>query len=187
MKNVETFLNRLALEKEADKLLKASYNTDEKSMQEIANNKSNKYASGKLTEYKRLLNTCKFKLVVYFGTDKWGRQFTLEEKKQNLHRRFIPSVDRVRETINEELGLNTLIDYCLQNQNRIDAAQIILIDRIGGEEIQIFKFNAKNISASQFVQMEFKKNDYGNTHFIKLLETPLRVDKIRNYENKNSI
>lgn len=147
----------------------------------LLNNKGYKHASGKLKEYKTLLNTCKFKLCVYFDVDKWGRQYTTEEKKAAKHRRFIPSVDRVREIINEELALNTLIDYCLQNQSKIDAAQIILIDKLQGEEIQIFKFNAKNVMQSQYVNIEFKTNEYGNTYYKRLLDAPLRTDKIRNY------
>jgi hypothetical protein len=148
----------------------------------LLNNKTSKHTSGKLLEYKRLLNTCKFKLCVYFDVDKWGRQYTTQEKINAKHRRFIPSVDRVREVINEELALNTLIDYCLQNQSKIDAAQIILIDKLQGVEHQIFKFNAKNVMSSQFVQCEFKTNEYGHTYFSRLLDTPLRTDKIRYYE-----
>ena len=180
--NTQKFLERVALEKQASELLKGSYNTNESEISHLLNNKSQKHASGKLKEYKQLLNTCKFKLCVYFDVDKWGRSYTIEEKKQGKHRRFIPSVDKVRTVINEENGLNTLIDYCLQNQKTIDAAQIILIDKINGEEIQVFKFNAKNVAASQFVQMEFKTNEFGNTYFNRLLDTPLRTDKIRYYD-----
>lgn len=182
MNNTQKFLERVALEQQANDLLKASYNTNEAEISHLLNNKGQKHASGKLKEYKQLLNTCKFKLCVYFDVDKWGRQYTVQEKKEGKHRRFIPSVDRVRNVVNEELSLNTLIDYCLQNQNKIDAAQIILIDKIAGEEIQIFKFNAKHVMSSQFVQMEFKTNEYGNTYFHRLLEAPLRTDKIRYYD-----
>ena len=167
METAQKFLQNLASNKQADELL---------------NNKSNKHASGKLAEYKQLLNTCKFKLMVYFTVDKWGRPYTVQEKKEGKHRRPIPSVDRVRNVINEELGFNTLIDYCLQNQNKLDAAQIYLIDKLQGLEIQVFKFNAQNVAASQFCEMEFKTNEYGNTYYNRLLDTPLRTDKIRNYE-----
>ncbi len=156
--------------------------TANKPVEPILNNRSNKHASGKLSEYKTLLNTCKFKLMVYFTVDKWGRHYTVEEKKQGKHRRPIPSVDRVRNVINEELAFNTLIDYCLKNQNKLDAAQIYLIDKIEGVEIQVFKFNAANVAASQFCEMEFKTNKYGNRYYHKLLDTPLRTDKIRKYE-----
>lgn len=182
MENVQKFLQRVELEKQATDLLKASYNTNEAEISHLLNNKSNKHASGKLKEYKQLLNTCKFKLCVYFDVDKWGRQYTIQEKKEGKHRRFIPSVDRVRNVTNEELALNTLIDYCLQNQNKIDAAQIILIDKLQGLEQLIFKFNAKNVSASQFVQIEFKTNEYGNTYVNRLLDEPIRTDKIRYYD-----
>jgi len=182
MDNTQNFLQRVALEKQANDLLKASYNTNEASVSHLLNNKGHKHASGKLKEYKQLLNTCKFKLCVYFDVDKWGRQYTVQEKKEGKHRRFIPSVDRVRNVTNEELALNTLIDYCLQNQSKIDAAQIILVDKIQGEEYQIFKFNAKNVVASQFVEVEFKTNEFGNTYVNRLLDTPLRTDKIRSYD-----
>lgn len=182
MNNTQNFLQRIAIEQQADALLKASYNTNEAEISHLLNNKGQRHASGKLQEYKKLLNTCKFKLCVYFDVDKWGRPYTVEEKKAAKHRRFIPSVDRVREVVNEELGLNTLIDYCLQNQNKIDAAQIIMIDKLQGLEFQIFKFNAKNVIASEFVEVEFKTNQYGNTHVHRLLGTPLRTDKIRSYE-----
>jgi hypothetical protein len=182
MNNTQKFLQNLALEKQANELLKASYNVNESEINALLNNKSNKHASGKLKEYKQLLNTCKFKLCVYFDVDKWGRQYTVEEKKQGKHRRFIPSVDKVRNVLNEEQGLNVLIDYCLQNQNKIDAAQIILIDKLEGVEHLVFKFNAKNVGASQFVECEFKTNEYGNTYFNRLLDTPLRTDKIRYYD-----
>lgn len=182
MKNTENFLKRVALEQQADALLKGLYNTNEAEISHLLNNKGQKHASGKLKEYKQLLNTCKFKLCVYFDVDKWGRQYTIEEKKEGRHRRFIPSVDRVRNVTNEEQGLNVLIDYCLQNQNKIDAAQIILIDKFEGLEYLVFKFNAKNVIASQYVDMEFKTNEHGNTHYHKLLDNPLRTDKIRSYE-----
>lgn len=182
MENVQNFLNKVALEKQANELLKASYNTNEADLSHLINNKGQRHASGKLEEYKRLLNTCKFKLVVYFDVDKWGRQFTIAEKKENKHRRFIPSIDKVRNVINEELGLNTLIDYCLQNQNKLDASAIYLIDKLQGLEIQVFKFNAKNIASSEFVNMEFKTNEYGNTYYNRLLDTPIRTDKIRSYD-----
>ena len=182
MNNTENFLKRVALEQQANELLKGSYNTNEAEISTLLNNKGHKHASGKLKEYKQLLNTCKFKLCVYFDVDKWGRQYTIEEKKEGKHRRFIPSVDRVRNVTNEEQGLNVLIDYCLQNQNKIDAAQIILIDKLQGLEFQIFKFNAKNVIASQFVEIEFKTNEYGNTFVNRILDTPLRTDKIRYYE-----
>lgn len=162
-----------------ESLNKVPLNTNEADLSHLLNNKSNKHASGKLAEYKRLLGTCKFKLIVYFDVDKWGRNYTVQEKKEGKSRRYIPSVDKVRDVHNEENGLNTLIDYCLQNQSKLDAAQIILVDRVQGEEIQVFKFNAKNVSQSLFVQMEFKQNEYGNTYFKQLLEPPLRVDKIR--------
>ena len=182
MQQVKTFLERIELEKQADTLLKSSYNTNEAGLSHLLNNKGQRHASGKLEEYKRLLNTCKFKLVVYFSNDKFGRPYTIEEKIQAKHRRFIPSVDRVRDTINEELGLNTLIDYCLQNQSVIEAGQIILIDRLNNEELTIFKFNSKIISASQYCQMKFKTNEFGNTYFEKMLETPLRIDTIKNFK-----
>lgn len=182
MSNTENFLKRIALEQQADALLKGSYNTNEAEISHLLNNKSQRHASGKLKEYKALLNTCKFKLCVYFDVDKWGRAFTVQEKKEGKHRRFIPSVDKVRTVINEEQGLNVLIDYCLQNQNKIDAAQIILIDKLQGLEFLVFKFNAKNVSASQFVECEFKTNEFGNTYFHRLLDTPLRTDKIRYYD-----
>ncbi len=182
MENVQKFLQRVELEKQANDLLKASYNTNEAEISHLLNNKSNKHASGKLKEYKQLLNTCKFKLCVYFDVDKWGRQYTVQEKKDGKHRRFIPSVDRVRNVTNEELALNTLIDYCLQNQNKIYAAQIILIDKLQGVEQLIFKFNAKNVSSSLFCQIEFKTNEYGNTYVHRLLDEPIRTDKIRYYD-----
>lgn len=184
MNNTENFLKKLALEKQANELLKASYNTNEAEIHTLLNNKGQRHASGKLAEYKVLLNTCKFKLCVYFDVDKFGRAFTVEEKKQAKHRRFIPSVDKVRNVTNEEQGLNVLIDYCLQNQNKIDAAQIILIDKLEGVEHLVFKFNAKNVALSQFVECEFKTNEFGNTYFNRLLDTPLRTDKIR-YNDKN--
>jgi hypothetical protein len=165
-----------------ESLLNAPNNTNEGDVAHLLNNKGQRHASGKLKEYKQLLNTCKFKLTAYFDVDKWGRQFTIQEKKENKHRRYIPSVDRVRTVTNEELGLNTLIDYCLQNQSKLDAAQIILIDKIEGFEHLVFKFNAKNVAASQFVEMEFNTNEYGNTHFKRLLDAPLRTDKIRYYD-----
>ena len=70
----------------------------------------------------------------------------------------------------------------MQNQNKLDAAQIYLIDKLQGLEIQVFKFNAQNVAASQFCEMEFKINEYGNTYYNRLLDTPLRTDKIRNYD-----
>ena len=175
MDNTQTFINLVHRGKNTG-------TTDEAEIAHLLNNKSHKHASGKLQEYKRLLSTCKFKLCVYFDVDKWGRQYTMQEKKDNKHRRFIPSVDRVRNVTNEELGLNTLIDYCLQNQSKIDAAQIILIDKLQGEEYLIFKFNAKNVSASQFIELEFKTNEFGNTYYQRLLDQPLRTDKIRSYD-----
>jgi len=146
---------------------------------DLLNNKSHVHASGKLTEYKTLLSTCKFKLTAYFKVDKWGRNFTMDEIKNKRHRRFIPSVDKVRNVHDEELGLNTLIDYCIQNASRLFSAQIYLIDRVGGEELLIFKFNAQNIAASDFREASFKKSDFGSTFFSHMIDQPIRTDKIR--------
>lgn len=177
---MENVTNKVA--KFQETLLNAPNNTNEADIAHLLNNKGQRHASGKLKEYKQLLNTCKFKLLAYFDTDKWGRQYTVQEKKENKHRRYIPSVDRVRNVTNEELAFNTLIDYCLQNQNKLDAAQIILIDKLQGLEIQVFKFNAKNVAASLFCEMEFNTNEYGNTYFKRLLDEPIRTDKIRYYD-----
>lgn len=147
---------------------------------DLLNNKSHVHASGKLAEYKTLLNTCKFKLMAYFKCDKYGREYTVEEKKAGKHRRPIPSNDKVRNVHDEELGLNTLIDYCLQNASGLDAAQIYLIDRVGGYEHMIFKFNSRNIAQSEFRNVEFKKSEYGSTFFSRMLDEPIRTDKIRN-------
>jgi len=146
----------------------------------ILNNKSQIQASGKLSEYKRLLNTCKFKLIAYFDVDKWGRPYTIAEKKQAQHRRHIPSNDKVRNVINEELSFNILIDYCLKNAKNLDSAMIIIIDKLNSEEITVFKFDAQNISLSKFTQMQFKTDEFGNTYYIKCIEPPIRVDKMRN-------
>jgi hypothetical protein len=179
MEQVSEFLQKIKLQKEADALLKASYNTNEASVAHLLNNKSDRHATGKLAEYKQLMNTCKFKLVVYFRVDKWGREFTVQEKKEGKHRRPIPSVDRVGKKHDEELSLNTLIDYCLKNAANIDSAQIFLNDRINGNELMVFKFNAQTIAASDFREMLFKTNEYGNRYFMTMIDQPIRTDKIK--------
>ena len=179
MENVNKFLEQVKLQKQADTLLKASYNTNEGQVAYLLNNKSDKHATGKLAEYKQLMNTCKFKLVVYFRVDKWGREFSVQEKKQGLHRRPIPSVDRVGKKHDEELALNTLIDYCLKNAANIDSAQIFLNDRINGNELMVFKFNAQTIAASDFREMYFRTDEHGRRYFVGMADQPIRTDKIK--------
>jgi len=70
MAGTEEFLKRIALERQADQLLKGSYNTNEAEISHLLNNKSQRHASGKLKEYKQLLNTCKFKLCDRKGSTK---------------------------------------------------------------------------------------------------------------------
>jgi hypothetical protein len=179
MNQVNQFLQKIQLEKQADLLLKQSYKTNEADIAHLLNNKSNRHATGKLTEYKILLNTCAFKLVVYWRLDKFNREFTVQEKRENKHRRFIPSVDQIGKKRDQEIGLNTLIDYCLQNANRLDAAQIYYNDRINNQELLIFKFNAQNIAASDFREIQFKTNEFGSRYFEKMIDEPIRVDTIK--------
>lgn len=179
MNQATEFLKKIQLEKQATMLLKQSYNTDESSVDHLLNNKTNRHATGKLAEYKKLLNTSAFKLVVYWKVDKFNREFTVQEKINNKHRRFIPSVDQIGKKRDQEIGLNTLIDYCLQNANRLDAAQIYYVDRINYQELLIFKFNAQNIYASDFREIQFKTNEYGSRYFEKMIDEPIRVDTIK--------
>lgn len=185
MKQVNEFLNRIELQKAADKLLKDSYRTDESEIAHLVNNDSSRHATGKLAQYKVLLNTCTFKLAVYFDVDKFGRQYTIEEKKNRQHLRHIPSNDAVNGKTNHEQALNELIQYCLDNCSRIDAAQLYYIDRFNGLEHYIFRFDAKNIARSDFRQVGFKQHHLtGATIVDKLLDAPIRTDKIKTYNKK---
>jgi hypothetical protein len=185
MENVTNFLEKVKLQQQADELLKAQINglnTNESSVSHLINNKKHTYASGKLAEYRRLLKICKFKLVVYFINDKWGRPYTMQEIKEGKNKRPIPSVDVVRNVLNEEQGYNVLIDYCLKNQSNIQAGAIYLIDKKEGYEHTVFKFDARNIILSQNIEMEFITNEHGNRYYNRLLERPIRTDKIRNHD-----
>lgn len=186
MKNVNEFLEKIKANKVAEAAQKAAYNTNEESIAHLLNNGVQSYAHGKLEEYKVLLNTCKFKLIIYWTFDKWGRPFTVEEKKAGKNRRPIPSVDRVGKKFDEEEALNTLIDKCLKQCNRMDSAQIFLMDRVNGFEHMIYLFDVKNMARTRFTELEFTTSEKtGARFFSQMLDKPLRTDKIRmNYENK---
>lgn len=186
MKNVNEFLEKIKANKEAEALQKSVYNTNEESIAHLLNQRSQTYAQGKLEEYKVLLNTCKFKLVIYWTFDKWGRAFTVEEKKAGRNRRPIPSIDKVGKNYDEEQGLNTLIDKCLKECNRMDSAQIFLMDRVNGFEHMIYLFDVKNMARTRFTELEFTTSEKtGARYFSQMLDKPLRTDKIRiSHENK---
>ena len=193
MENVNEFLTKIKANAEAEKLQKAAYNTNEESVSHLLNHRSQSYAQGKLEEYRVLLNTCKFKLVIYWKFDKWNRPYTVNEKKAGQSKRPIPSIDKVGTKYDEELGLNTLIDKCLKEFSRMDAAQIYLIDRVNGYEHMIFKFNVQNIGRSEFTELEFMTSEKtGARYFNKMLDKPLRTDKIKvklweNYQGKKAL
>ena len=179
MENVNEFLNKVKAVKEFEAQQKAAYNTNEEAVAHLLNHRSQSYANGKLEEYRVLLNTCKFKLIVYWKFDKWNREYTVTEKKAGQSKRPIPSIDKVGNKYDEELAYNTLIDKCLKEHSRMDAAQIYLIDRANGFEHMVFKFNVQNIQRSEFVEMEFVTSEKtGARYFNKMLDRPLRTDKI---------
>lgn len=177
--HVSQFLGQLKANKASEALLNTHPDVSR-----LLNNKSDRHASGKLLEYQRLLEHCKFKLAVYWTYDKWGRPYTLEEKmcKPAKNRRYIPSVDRVRRITNEEDGLSTLINKCLQEVSRMDSAQIYLIDRVQGLEHMVFKFDVKNVGKSLYTEMKFETNAYGHRYFVDFIDEPIRTDAIRNYK-----
>jgi len=182
MENVTEFLNKIKANKELEAREKAAYNTNEESIAHLLNHGVDSYAHGKLEEYKVLLGTCKFKLVVYWTFDKWGRPYTVAEKmeKPPKNRRTIPSVDLVNKVYDEEQGLNTLIDKVLKQCARMDAAQIYLMDRVNGYEHMVYSFDTKNMSRTRLTDLEFMTSEKtGARYFNKMLDKALRTDKIR--------
>lgn len=181
MKNVNEFLDTVRANKQAEALLKANYNTNEESVAHLLNHRSESYAQGKLEEYRILLETCKFKLVVYWTNDKWGRPFTVPEKKAGENRRPIPSVDLVGRVYDEEQGLNTLINKVLKECSLMDSAQIYLMDRVDRLEHMVYLFDVKQMSRTRFTELEFKTSEQtGARFFSKILDTKaLRTDKMR--------
>lgn len=183
MKNVNEFLDKIKANKLAEAAQKAAYNTNEESVAHLLNHRSESYAQGKLEEYRILLNTCKFKLVVYWTFDKWGRPYTVEEKmaKPPKNRRPIPSIDKTGHVYDEQLGLDTLVDKVLKECKRMDSAQIYLMDRVNGYEHMVYLFDTKNMGRTRFTDLQFKTSEQtGAKYFDKMLEKPLRTDPIRN-------
>ena len=179
MENVTEYLNKVALEKQATALLKASYNTNESSVGHLLHHDSNRYATGKLAEYERLLKICKFKLTVYWTYNKWGVPYTVEQKMKGENRRPIPSVDQVGKVYNEETGFLVLVDKVLKQCARMDSAQIYLIDKVAGLEHMVVKFNTQNMILTDHREMEFKTNEHGRRYFVGMVDQPIRTDKIR--------
>ena len=136
---------------------------------------------GKASEYKRLLATCQFKLVVWFNQNKQGQRYTVYDLQQNknIGRNYIPSFDTCMGLIDHEQAFNTLIDYCLQKVSNITNAMLIVNDFANNEELTIFNFNPRNIVGSRYVQPLFKKDEWGNNFFDGLAQPPLRRDKLR--------
>lgn len=134
-------------------------------------------------EYKKQLNTSKFKLVVYFKKNKQGQYFTQYEKQQNKNRRYIPSFDFIniggKMVQNHELGFKKLIDYVMTNVDNISNANLILNDFVNELELTIIKFDCKNLQFSNYVNPIFKTNEKTQGVYFDYLEAePIRVDKM---------
>lgn len=184
MQNVAEFLNRITAEKNADAKLRSEFNIDESSINDLLGLDKHKTVNGKAAEYKRLLKTCKFKIALYFTYDKWNKPYTVQEKMNKKHRRYVPSLDKINGIVDEKKAYNVLIDYCMRKYDRLDAAQIYLVDRVNGLEHYIFRFDARQIMNSECIPLDFKNNDTtGGTYFNKFLNTPLRSEPIKFYNN----
>ena len=184
MDNVQEFLTRLTKEKNADALQRSTFNTDESSIDALLGlDKHKMNVKGKAAEYKRLLSTCKFKIALYFTYDKWNRPYTTDEKKERLHRRYVPSLDKINGIVDEKKAYDVLIDYCMRKYDRLDAAQIYLIDRHNGLEHYIFRFDARVIMNSECTPLEFKTHEItGGTFFNKFIDEPIRSEPIKFYK-----
>lgn len=180
MSNVKTFLELLKKSNTEDLNTRSNIDEDSISIDLLTGLNNHKNVYGKASEYKRMLNTCKFKLCAYYTFDKWNKPYTVNEKINKLHRRYIPSIDTINKRYNEEQALNVLIDYCLRKYDRLDAAQIYYIDRVNNLEHLIFKFNAANVMLSENVQIEFQTNEQTNsTYFKRFIDSPIRTENLK--------
>ena len=156
---------------------------------EQINNKSDKQPHGKAADKNSRINTCKFKLVVWFNQDKNGNYYSVSDKRQNLNRKYITSIDfrngaEGKRYVDHQTAHETLINYCMQNMSAIDKAILIVNDFLEEQELTIFIFNPANIKASQYVQPIFKESTNGGIYYNGLLDAPLKVDKMRYYEQR---
>lgn len=154
-----------------------------KNLQHKANGVEQKQTYGIAAEYKKQLNTSKFKLVVYFNKDKQGNYFNQYDKQLNKNRRYIPSFDFINcngtMVQNHEVGFKKLIDYVVTNIDNISNANLILNDFINEIELTIIKFDCKNLQFSNYVNPIFKTNDKTQGVYFSHLEgEAIRVDKM---------
>lgn len=178
-------LESIALQQQADALLQQSYYKDEKAIADLLNNTTHRHATGKLAQYKILLGTCKFKAALYFDVDKYGRQYTVAEKKNRDNLKHLPSNDAQNGVTNHQIGFEDLIEQIWKYTRRLDAAQVFYVDRLAGYEYMIANINTQNVMKSTFVPLLFKKSELtGSIIFDKIDGQPLRTDKIRVYKPK---
>lgn len=154
-----------------------------KKLQHKANGIEQKQIYGIAAEYKKQLNTSKFKLVVYFKKDKQGNFYSQYDKQLNKNRRYIPSFDFINNSgkmvQNHEIGFKKLIDYVIINIDNISNANLILNDFVNELELTIIKFDCKNLQFSNYVNPIFKTNDKTQGVYFSHLEgEAIRVDKM---------
>jgi len=154
-----------------------------KNLQHKANGVVQKQTYGIAAEYKKQLNTSKFKLVVYFKKDKQGNYFNQYDKQLNKNRRYIPSFDFInyngKMVQNQEIGFKKLVDYVMTNIDNISNANLILNDFVNELELTIIKFDCKNLQFSNYVNPIFKTNDKTQGVYFSHLESEaIRVDKM---------
>lgn len=154
-----------------------------KNLQHKANGVVQKQTYGIAAEYKKQLNTSKFKLVVYFKKNKQGNYFNQYDKQLNKNRRYIPSFDFIncngKMVQNQEIGFKKLVDYVITNIDNISNANLILNDFINEIELTIIKFDCKNLQFSNYVNPIFKTNAKTQGIYFSHLEAePIRIDKM---------
>lgn len=143
---------------------------------------------GVAAQYQNLLDTCKFKLVLYFIKKKDGTYYTDFEIKAKHNRKPIPSIDLSGVSghyrLDHEAAYNTLIDkYFIENIDNVFTAMLFVMDYVDETETMIMEFNPKYPVKNKSVIPRFV-NKGEHRVFDHLEGKAIRIDKIRPYERK---